>query len=99
MINWNDMVMYEERRKDYMREAARERLVQQAKAGHAESLALLENHDRYEAGRTRLYWGIALLANEDPARSRTLLQEARLTFASLGAIRDLEMVDRFLHPQ
>ncbi|HUL11090.1 MAG TPA: tetratricopeptide repeat protein [Methylococcaceae bacterium] len=72
---------------------------QKAMTAFEQSLALLENHDRYEAGRTRLHWGIALLSNEDAMRSRTLLQEARLTFANLGALRDLEMVDRFLRPQ
>ncbi len=41
MMNWTDMVMYEERYKDYVREAARERLVQQARAGHPKGLPLL----------------------------------------------------------
>lgn len=41
MMNWTDMVMYEERYKDYVREAARERLVQQAKAGQPKGLSFL----------------------------------------------------------
>jgi hypothetical protein len=41
MIPWNDMVMCEERYKDYMREAARERLVREANAGQPKGLPFL----------------------------------------------------------
>jgi len=41
MMNWNDIVMYQERHKDYVREAARERLIRQARAGHPEELPFL----------------------------------------------------------
>ncbi len=41
MMNWTDAMMYEERYKDYVREAARERLVREAKAGRLKSLSSL----------------------------------------------------------
>jgi len=41
MMNWTDMVMVEERYKDYVREAVCERLVQQARAGHPKSVPSL----------------------------------------------------------
>ena len=41
MMNWTDVVMCEERYKDYVREAARERLIHQARVGHPEGLPFL----------------------------------------------------------
>lgn len=41
MINWNDMMMWQERHKDYVREATRERLVREAKAGYSKGLPFL----------------------------------------------------------
>ena len=41
MMNWTDVVMCEERCKDYVRVAARERLIRQAWTGHPAGLPFL----------------------------------------------------------
>jgi tetratricopeptide (TPR) repeat protein len=70
----------------------------------AQSLSLLEAKDPYEAARTRLEWGRALISEpEAPGSSTrqgiTLLQEARATFERLGAQHDLAAVDELLGMQ
>jgi tetratricopeptide (TPR) repeat protein len=51
------------------------------------SLTTLRDTEPYEAARTKVEWGRALLA-ADRARAMTLLREARATFEQLGAQRD-----------
>ena len=41
MMNWTDVVMFEERYKDYVRAAEREWLIRQARTGHPESSPFL----------------------------------------------------------
>ena len=41
MMNWTDMLMCEERQKDYVREATQERLVQQTRGGHSKDFSFL----------------------------------------------------------
>jgi hypothetical protein len=70
----------------------------------AQSLSLLEAKDPYEAARTRLEWGRALISEREVPGSSirqgaTLLQEARETFERLGAKRDLAVVDELLETQ
>lgn len=69
---------------------------QSALDAFAQSLALLEDEDIYEAARTKMQWGAALLANGDSDRGKALLQEAQATFAQLGAARDLTLTAAIL---
>jgi tetratricopeptide (TPR) repeat protein len=69
-----------------------------------QSLSLLEARDPYEAARTRLEWGRALISEPEVPGSGarpgiTLLQEARATFERLGAQHDLAAVDELLEMQ
>lgn len=50
----------------------------------AQSQALLDGHDPYEAARTRLVWGRALREFE-PQAAQALLQAAHAAFSRLGA--------------
>jgi tetratricopeptide (TPR) repeat protein len=67
-----------------------------ALAALAQSLALLEGRDPYEAARTKTQWGAILRAGGDVNRGAALLHEARATFETLGARRELETVDKIL---
>lgn len=60
-----------------------------ALAAFEQSLALLADRDPYEAARTRLEWGRALVAHGEGDRGLALLQAARTVFETLGARRDL----------
>ncbi len=62
----------------------------------AQSWALLEDKDPYEAARTQHQWGLALHASGDMDESARLLESARATFERLGAKRDLTAVDESL---
>jgi hypothetical protein len=62
----------------------------------AQSLALLEDKDPYEAARTQHQWALALHATEDMDESASLLESARTKFKRLGAQRDLAAVDEVL---
>ncbi len=57
--------------------------------------AELTSSDPYEAARTQLEWGRALLG-QDADQAETLLHEARATFEQLGARRDLEICEGVL---
>jgi tetratricopeptide (TPR) repeat protein len=69
---------------------------EKAAAAFERSLALLADRDPYEAARTRMQWGLALISGEDAERGRELLEEARATFEKLGARRDLAAVEEAL---
>jgi tetratricopeptide (TPR) repeat protein len=56
------------------------------------SLALLASAP-YEAARTKVQWGLALVSRGDVERGRELLAEARATFEELGAKRDVATVE------
>lgn len=56
----------------------------------AQSLALLDDNDPYEAARTRAAWGLALAGDE---QGLGLLHEARTTFEKLGARGDLATIN------
>lgn len=58
-----------------------------------QSLILLQDEDVYEAARTKMQWGMALMA-DDGERGTLLLWEAREVFEKLGAARDLALVER-----
>jgi ATP/maltotriose-dependent transcriptional regulator MalT len=58
-----------------------------------QSLILLQDEDVYEAARTKMQWGVALLA-DDHERGSLLLQEAREVFVKLGAARDVVLVEK-----
>jgi tetratricopeptide (TPR) repeat protein len=58
-----------------------------------QSLILLQDEDVYEAARTKMQWGTALMA-DDGERGTPLLREAREVFEKLGAARDLALVER-----
>ena len=58
-------------------------------------LSLVDN-DPYETARAKMAWGRFLLSDTEQEQGRTLLQEARETFATLGAKRDLASVDEIL---
>ena len=62
----------------------------------SQSLALLEGNDPYEAARTRLEWGRYLLSGPNVEQGKTLLHQARDTFAKLGARRDLAIAEEIL---
>jgi nucleoside phosphorylase/tetratricopeptide (TPR) repeat protein len=59
------------------------------------SVLLLANNDPYEAARTKLEWGRALL-DTDRDRATSLLCEAHATFEKLGAWRDQQAVEHVL---
>jgi ATP/maltotriose-dependent transcriptional regulator MalT/tRNA A-37 threonylcarbamoyl transferase component Bud32 len=59
----------------------------EAEAHFAQSVALLDPQDPYEAARTRLAWG----ANRRTANGMALLRQAAERFAQLGARNDLEL--------
>jgi tetratricopeptide (TPR) repeat protein len=56
----------------------------------AQSLALLDGRDTYEAARTQVQWARALAPGAGRAQSAALLRSARATFEQLGAQHDLE---------
>ena len=58
-------------------------------------LALVVN-DPYETARAKTTWGRILLSGTEQEQGRALLQEARETFATLGAKRDLASLDELL---
>ncbi len=60
------------------------------------SLGLLSGRDPYEAARTQVQWGLALLSSGCTDRGKTMLQEARSAFRQLGALRDVAAVDEVL---
>jgi ATP/maltotriose-dependent transcriptional regulator MalT len=62
------------------------------------SLALLEQQDPYEAARTKMQWGLAILSGGDTdlRKGGKLLQEVQQLFRELGAKRDLTAVERLL---
>lgn len=61
-----------------------------------QSVALLDQHDRYEAARTRLSYGLVLVAGADPGLGARLLAEARAVFEAMGAQREAAAVARAL---
>jgi tetratricopeptide (TPR) repeat protein len=69
---------------------------QQAIETFERSLTVLAN-DPYEAARTKMYWGLALISSTEKERGISLLQDARITFERLGASRDLEIVEEYLN--
>lgn len=58
----------------------------EAMTAFEQSLSLLAEKNPYEAARTKMYWGRALLPSSEADR---LLEDARETFARLGAQCDL----------
>jgi tetratricopeptide (TPR) repeat protein len=64
----------------------------EAMKGFERSLALLQSEDPYEAARTKMFWGLALLAESNSQAGNPLLKEARDTFQTLGAKRDLAYI-------
>lgn len=56
------------------------------------SLKLLAT-EPYESALTKMYWGFALMANEESDQGNIFLQEAQLTFHGLGAKRDLAKLE------
>jgi tetratricopeptide (TPR) repeat protein len=52
--------------------------------------------DPYESARTQALFGLALRSGQERERGMALLEQARATFARLGAKRDLAEVDRWL---
>jgi tRNA A-37 threonylcarbamoyl transferase component Bud32 len=62
----------------------------------ARSLALLDGKDPYEAARTRLAWGAALLEGGDHAPGAELISQARAEFARLGARADQAAAESLL---
>lgn len=60
-----------------------------AMASFERSTALLSEEEPYEAARTRLRWGAALVAAGEGRRGEALLREALLVFRGLGAVRDV----------
>ena len=60
------------------------------------SVLLLVDHEPYEAARTKLEWGRALIANDVGLATR-LLDEARATFERLGARRDWQTCEQILN--
>jgi tetratricopeptide (TPR) repeat protein len=69
---------------------------QEAAAAFERSRSLLDGHDRYEVARTNLHWGIALISSDKVDDGLSLVQAARLTFADLGAKRDLKLATEIL---
>jgi tetratricopeptide (TPR) repeat protein len=67
----------------------------QAKTLFEESVSVLSEIEPYEAARTKLVWGAALLNSSDKEKAALLFKEARQTFQRLGARRDLAEVDNF----
>lgn len=63
-----------------------------AERAFAASLHLLERYGRYEAARTRVAWGRALVEQSDHARGLALLEAAMQCFQELGAAADLAAV-------
>jgi tetratricopeptide (TPR) repeat protein len=65
----------------------------EAIAALSQSLELLEEKSPYEAARSKVQLGWALRTDGDRQRGEKLLQEARSTFADLGARHDLDLVE------
>jgi tetratricopeptide (TPR) repeat protein/transcriptional regulator with XRE-family HTH domain len=61
-----------------------------------QSRALLAGRDPYEAARTLVEWGRALLGAGEPAAGQELLREACATFERLGAQRDRTLAEALL---
>lgn len=61
-----------------------------------QSLKLLDSEDPYEAARTKMEWGRALLQIGHNDQGRAMLLQARAEFERLGAKYDLEEVDKLL---
>lgn len=72
---------------------------QQAVTIFEKSLSLLVDNEPYEAARTKVNWGIALVTHGDKNAGICLLQEAQHTFNTFGAKRDLIQVDVILSAQ
>jgi hypothetical protein len=60
------------------------------------SLELLTDNDPYEAARTQVQYGLALLRGTASTRGQSLLQKAHETFQALGAQHDLIALDALL---
>jgi len=71
----------------------------QAYAVFEESLAFLAEYDPYEAARTRMEWGKALISAGSMEWGIVLLQEVRGTFEELGASRDASAAKALLAEQ
>lgn len=69
---------------------------EQAVAAMEQSLALLADHDPYEAACTQMAWGQTLLLNGAMAQGQGLLQKAITVFRELGAKRDLLAAEQYL---
>lgn len=67
---------------------------QPALAAFAHSLSLLENINPYEAARTKVQWGLALLSDQTTDQGLALLTSAESIFRKLGAERDLRILER-----
>jgi tetratricopeptide (TPR) repeat protein len=66
---------------------------QQALAAFEQSFSLLDEYDPYEAARTQVQWGLALIATDETEQGLNLLQTARTRFMELGAKGDLADLD------
>ena len=60
---------------------------------YQKSLLLLDKMDPYEASKTKLAFGLALLSDLDKSKALLLINEARSTFLGLGAKRELAFID------
>jgi ATP/maltotriose-dependent transcriptional regulator MalT len=63
---------------------------------YQQSLDILTEMDPYEAARTKLAWGTALIGTPDKAKATTLLKEAKDTFETFGARRELAAMEVLL---
>jgi tetratricopeptide (TPR) repeat protein len=68
----------------------------QAMVTFEKSFSNLADKDPYEVARTKNVLGTCLISTGDKEQGIGLLQDARTTFERLGALRDLESVERYL---
>lgn len=73
-----------------------DRQLEPARAAFEQSVTLLESRDSYEAARTQMQYGLAIMSFQGFDQAKERIMQARDIFSELGARLDMEAANRAL---